>query len=110
MGSGAFLEVLVAPMDTGIYEMSCNSSTAKFKIPVNCSAWHLELGTLEHLTHLLLPSCLSLAAVHTGGGNPSPTHTWLISLFHSSEYEYTCHRDPQCQSLVDLCSAPGKVY
>jgi len=46
--------VLIAPVDTGIWEGSCNGSQGP-DLPINCSAWtDLSVATLNDHNHLLL--------------------------------------------------------
>lgn len=45
--------VLIAAVDTGLWERSCNASRPRSK--VNCDAWSPhQVGTLDHLDHLIL--------------------------------------------------------
>eukprot|EP00466_Bigelowiella_natans_P013061 jgi/Bigna1/72519/fgenesh1_pg.20_\ len=46
--------VLIAPIDTGIYEGSCNNSYGP-NLPIDCDAWKDDpIGTLEFSDHLFL--------------------------------------------------------
>lgn len=59
--------VLIAPMDTGLYERGCNRSSTEAPRPggANCSAWapgQGVVGTLEHHDHLILSNLYYFAS------------------------------------------------
>ena len=72
--------ILIAPLDSGIYEMSCNKSgpaTAPGSHHMNmgdCAAWQdpTAVGTLDHLDHLLLPSLRFWNSTMHGGAPMDP--------------------------------------
>lgn len=63
--------VVIAPYDTGLYEMVCFNPHMKLPgdlnrsmlPPLNCSAWpkSLPVGTLDYLDHLILPNLAAAA-------------------------------------------------
>merc|ERR1719446_1295331 len=49
--------VLIAPIDTGLFEMACNSSegSKQFPIKLDCDAWKPPIaGTYEYVDHIIL--------------------------------------------------------
>jgi len=52
--------VLIAAVDTGMYEMSCNKSIKPshwHPLPMNCSAYSPPVvGTLDHFDHIIIPN------------------------------------------------------
>jgi hypothetical protein len=66
--------VEIAPIDTGIWEGSCNHSRSGPRLNLDCSSTVLPpVGTLEHLDHLLLSGLRLWAG--KGAAGPIPTTT-----------------------------------
>ena len=65
--------VLIAPVDTGIWEGSCNASTGENPWKdLNCSYWPSRtVGTFEHYDHLIRGNTGSWS----GGGVSGPAHS-----------------------------------
>jgi len=87
--------VLIAAVDSGLYEMSCNKSNPSagyFKLPMNCSAYTPPVvGTLDHFDHIIIPNL--------GVWNESTVVDEALKLFSRSAFADNYLKMPNVTSL-----------
>merc|ERR1712216_143897 len=49
--------IAIAPMDTGLFEMSCGAAAKPGKhLKLDCDAWDMSVGTYENFDHVIIPN------------------------------------------------------